>query len=206
MLVVRQWKFVLFASLLTVLWAAGPVRADSGAGAKVRSVLDKAMAIQTDPKLEGAEHRKERAAQVRKLIAQNFLSSEMAKESLQEYWGRITASQKERYRTLLTAIFIDSYTRQVVDFLKQEKIQYPGQTPEGKFTKVKTVIMRTDEHIPVDYIMEQSGGQWKIRDVLIDGVGIVDTYKSSFSTFLRSHTFNDLISRMSIQKQAGEGL
>lgn len=218
---IRQWKLfpsasfgtiLSTASLLTVglltagLLTASPVKAESGATAKVRSVLDKAMEIQTSPALEGPEHRKERAAQIRKLISQNFLSSAMAKESLQEYWGRLSASQRERYRALLTAIFIDSYTRQVVDFLKREKIQYPGEGPEGSFTKVKTVIMRTDEHIPVDYIMQSSGGKWMIRDVLIDGVGIVQTYKASFTAFLRTHTVNDLIKRMAIQKQAGEGL
>ncbi|MDR3569689.1 MAG: ABC transporter substrate-binding protein [Syntrophobacteraceae bacterium] len=203
---VRHWKLLLFASCFMTLWAAGPLRADSGATAKVRSVLDKAMEIQTNPSLQGTSHRKERAGIIRKLIAQNFLSSEMAKESLQEYWGRISASQRAQYRTLLTAIFIDSYTRQVVDFLKQEKIQYPGESPEGAFTKVKTVIMRTDEHIPVDYIMEQSGGKWMIRDVLIDGVGIVETYKSSFATFLGAHSFSELIQRMAIQKRANEGL
>ncbi len=213
---VRQWKrffsasfgiILLTASLLTAgLLTAGPVKAESGATAKVRSVLDKAMEIQTNPALQGPEHRKDRATQIRKLISQNFLSPEMAKESLQDYWGRLSASQRERYRTLLTAIFIDSYTRQVVDFLKREKIQYPGNTPEGSFTKVQTIIMRTDEHIPVDYIMQSSGGKWMIRDVMIDGVGIVQTYKTSFAAFLRTHTVNDLIKRMAIQKEAGEEL
>ena len=206
MFTVRRWKVLLFVSFLMIIWAAGPLRADSGATAKVHSVLDKAMEVQINPGLQGDEHRKERAALIRKLISQNFLSAEMARESLQEYWGRLSASQRQRYQTLLTAIFIDSYTRQVVDFLKQEKIQYPGESPYGAHTKVKTMIMRTDEHIPVDYIMEQSGGGWMIRDVMIDGVGIVETYKSSFATFLGSHTFDDLIKRMAIQKQANEGL
>ncbi len=206
MFVVRQWKFVLFASFLLILWAAVPARADSGAMAKVRTVINKAMDIQTNPQLQGAAHRKQRGALIRKLISKNFLSAEMAKESLQEYWGRLLPGQRARYTKLLTAIFISSYTRQVVDFLKREKVRYPGETPDGSFTKVKTVIMRTNEHIPVDYIMQQSGGQWMIRDVLIDGVGIVETYKSSFSTFLRTHTFNDLIKRMAIQQEANSGL
>ena len=129
---VRQWKFVLLASFLIILWAAGPLRADSGATAKVRSVLERAMGIQTDAGLQGSQHRKERAELIRKLISKNFNSPEMAKESMQEYWGRLSASQRDRYRTLLTGIFIDSYTRQVLDFLKQEKIQYPGESPRGK--------------------------------------------------------------------------
>ncbi|MGC8495566.1 MAG: ABC transporter substrate-binding protein, partial [Syntrophobacteraceae bacterium] len=121
------------ATFLMILGAAGPLRAETGATAKVRSVLGKAMEIQTNPALQGAAHRKERAVKIRELISKNFLSAEMAKESMQGYWGRLSAGQRAQYEKLLTAIFIDSYTRQVVDFLKQEKIEYPGETPEGSY-------------------------------------------------------------------------
>ena len=66
--------------------------------------------------------------------------------------------------------------------------------------------MRTNEHIPVDYLLEMKGHKWMIRDVVIDGVGTVETYQNSFDRFLRNHTFDDLIQRMAIQKKAGEEL
>ena len=84
MLSVRVWNF-LFAFFLIVIGTAAPLRAQSGATDLVRSVLDKAMDIQTKPELQGPEHHKERAAQIRKLIAENFLSGEMARESLAGY-------------------------------------------------------------------------------------------------------------------------
>ena len=93
-----------------------------------------------------------------------------------------------------------------MDFLKRETIEYPGETPEGKYIKVRTVIMRTNEHIPVDYILERKGQKWMIRDVIIDGVSTVETYRNGFDGFLRNHSFDDLIQRMAIQKKAGEEL
>ncbi len=133
---VRVWNF-LFAFFLIVLWAAAPLRAQSGATDQVRSVLDKAMDIQTKPELQGPEHRKERAAQIRKLISENFLSAEMARESLQGHWEKLSAKQREQYQALFTGIFTDSYSRRVLDFLKRETIEYPGETPEGKYIKVQ---------------------------------------------------------------------
>ena len=202
---VRVWNF-LFAFFLIVIGTAAPLRAQSGATDKVRSVLDQAMDIQTKPALQGPEHRKERAAQIRKLISENFLSGEMARESLQGYWEKLSAKQREQYQTLFTSIFTDSYSRRVLDFLKRETIEYPGETPEGKYIRVNTVIMRTNEHIPVDYILESKGRKWMIRDVIIDGVGTIETYQNSFDRFLKDHSFDTLIERMAIQKKAGEEL
>ncbi len=66
--------------------------------------------------------------------------------------------------------------------------------------------MRTNEHIPVDYLLENRGKKWMIGDVIIDGVSTVETYQSSFDRFLRDHSFDVLIQRMAIQKRAGEEL
>ena len=200
---VRIWN-CLFLFFLIFLWAAMPLRAQTGAGDVVRSVLDKAMDIQTNPELQGPEHRKERAAQIRNLISENFQYGEMAKESLEGYWAKLSARQREQYQTLFTGIFTGSYSRRVLDFLKRENIEYPGESPEGKYTKVRTVIMRTNEHIPVDYILEIKGRKWMIRDVIIDGVGTVETYRNGFGGFLRDHSFDDLVQRMAIQKRVGE--
>jgi len=194
----------LFTSLSIVLCLASPLMAQSGATGLVGSVLDKAMDIQTKPSLEGPEHRKERATLIHKLISDNFLSAEMAKESLEGHWEKLSAKQREQYQALFTGIFTDSYSRRVLDFLKKETIEYPGEVPEGQYIKVRTIIMRTNEHIPVDYIVQQKAQKWMIRDVIIDGVGTVETYRNGFGGFLRTHSFEDLIQRMSIQKKVGE--
>jgi len=201
----RIWNF-LFAFFLVVIGTAAPLRAQSGAADQVRSVLEKAMDIQTKPELQGPELRKERAALIRKLISENFLTAEMARESLVGYWEKLSAKQREQYQALFTAIFTDSYSRRVLDFLKRETIEYPGETPEGIYTKVSTIIMRTNEHIPVDYILERKEKKWMIRDVIIDGVGTVETYRNGFGAFLRNNAFDALIQRMATQKRAGEEL
>ncbi len=200
---VRVWYF-LFAFFLILIGTAAPLRAQSGATDQVRSVLDEAMDIQTRPALQGPEHRRERAAQIRKVISENFLSGEMARESLQGYWEKLSPKQREQYQALFADRFTDSYSRKVLDFLKRETIEYPGETPEGKYIKVCTIIMRTNEHIPVDYVLERKDRKWMIRDVIIDGVGTVETYRNGFGAFLRNNSFDTLIQRMAIQKRAGE--
>ncbi len=179
-------------------------RAQSGPTNTVKAVLDKAMDIQTRSELEGPEHRKERATQIRKLIADNFASSEMARESLGDYWEKLSAGQRQQYQDVFTGLFQDSYTRMVLNFLGREKVEYPGESADGKNKKVQTIIMRTNEHIPVDYVLEPKGSKWLIRDVFIDGVSIVDTYRNSLGSFIRAKGYDALIGKMKTQKKAGE--
>ncbi len=195
---------LLLLAALCLAFPISTVNAEPSPTAQVRTVLDKAMEIQTRPDLQGTEKRSERSSQIRKLIADNFLSSEMAKESLDGHWERLSAKQREQYQTLFIGLFEDSYTRRVLNFLQKETIEYPGESPEGKYTRVGTIIMRTNEHIPVDYILEKKGQKWFIRDIYIDGVGIVETYKNSFGRFLQTKPFDALIQRMVLQKKAGE--
>ncbi|MCE5333005.1 MAG: ABC transporter substrate-binding protein [Desulfobacteraceae bacterium] len=200
----RRVSIACLMLTLCTVWFAAPLRAESGATATVKSVLDRAMEIQTRTDLQGSEHRKERSQMIRKLIGDNFASSEMARESLQDQWEKLSGKQREQYTALFIGLFEDSYTRRVLDFLKKETVEYPGESAEGKHTKVQTVIMRTNEHIPVDYMLEQKGQKWLIRDVIIDGVSAVETYRISFGQFIRNNSFEALLQRMRIQKKAGE--
>jgi len=203
-----MWRRISLLGLilgLVTIWYAPALRAaESGATVAVRAVLDKAMDIQTRPDLQGTEHRKERSQLIRKLIGENFSSSEMARASLQDHWDKLSAKQREQYQSLFIGLFEDSYTRRVLDFLKKETVEYPGEGSDGKYVKVQTVILRTNEHIPVDYTLEQKGAKWLIRDVIIDGVSAVETYRISFGQFIRNNSFEALLQRMRIQKKAGE--
>lgn len=202
MLYNRRWLFFFLICLL--LSPVSSVLAESGATGQVKAVLTKAMEIQTKPELQGSEHRKERSDQIRKLIADNFASADMSKESLGEHWGKLSGQQRSQYQELFTGLFQDSYTRMVLNFLKQETVEYPEEKPDGKFFKVKTIIMRTNEHIPVDYILDQKGQKWLIRDVIIDGVSIVDNYRNTFGRVVQTQSFDTLLQKMRIQKKAGE--
>ena len=180
--------------------------ADSGATAQVKAVLEKVMEIQTRAELEGTEHRKERSALIRKVMADNFAAREMAKETLGENWDKLSAKQREMYQDLFTGLFQDSYTRMVLNFLKRETVEYREEIPEGKDVKVGTVIMRTNEHIPVDYILQTKGQRWYIRDAIVDGVSIVENYRDAFGKVIRTQGFETLIQKMTIQKKAGEDI
>ena len=192
--------------LSLVLWSFGLVNMAQAAEGTVavKSVLDKAMAIQTRPDLQGEAYVKERSRLIRQLISESFWAEAMARESLKENWDKLSSSQRAEFQKLFTGLFQDSYTRMVLNFLQQENVEYRQESPEGKGVKVNTAIMRANEHIPVDYHLAQKSNRWLITDVDIDGVSIVTNYRNTFRRVIQASSFDNLLQKMRLQSEAIE--
>jgi phospholipid transport system substrate-binding protein len=126
----------------------------------------------------------------------------MARNSLGREWDRLTAAQRKDFTEVLQDLFQDSYSKLVLNFLKRETIHYGAETAEGDNALVKTVIERlAREQIPVDYRLQRAAGRWDITDVVIDGVSIVDNYRSQFTKIIRTLSYDALIKKMKIKRE-----
>jgi len=170
--------------------------------AYVKGILDQVIAIQTDPAKSGPEHRSVRAQAIRQIIQKNFDFNLMAQNSLGSVYGGLSAGQRQEFVNTFSYLFQDSYTRLVLDFLKKETIKYEQERKEGSGSRVNTKLIRTNETIPVDYLMRPQGDGWLLYDVIVDGVSILDNYRRQFSQVIRSNSFDFLLKKMKTQKQA----
>ncbi|RJR47903.1 MAG: ABC transporter substrate-binding protein [Deltaproteobacteria bacterium] len=170
--------------------------------AYVKGILDQVIAIQTDPAKSGPGHRKARGQAIREIIKNNFDFDLMAKNSLGSAYGGLSSGQRQEFVTTFRYLFQDSYTRLVLDFLKKETIKYDQERREGQGARVNTKLVRTNETIPVDYLMRPKGEGWLLYDVIVDGVSILDNYQRQFTQVIRTNGFDFLLKKMKTQKQA----
>ncbi len=173
-----------------------------GATERVRSVLERAMEIQSRPDLQGEAGRPERAKLIHQLISENFLSAQMARESLGDRWESLKSEEREEFQELFVDLFQDSYTRMVLNFLRRETVDYLGEAPDNGRMRVRTKILRTNEHIPVDYTLLKKDNGWFMVDVIIDGVSIVKNYQTKFKQVIASQSFHYLLNQMRLQSKA----
>jgi len=188
---------------ICVILLAGPASAVAGSPTpEVKAILDQAIEVQTRPALQGPEGRPERARFIREIVKANFLSADMARESLKDHWEKLNPKQQAEFRDLFIDLFQDSYTRMVLNFLRRETIEYLGERPEKDRVRVQTKIMRINEHIPVDYSVVERNARWLVLDVTIDGVSIVGNYQNQFRRVIATQSFDELMKKMKIQSQA----
>lgn len=193
----KKLRWIISLALLVGWVGTVPAWADSPT-AYVRSILDKVMGLQNDPSLS----QQARANAIHGIIERSFDFTMMAKNSLGETYNSISSGQRQEFTRTFSYLFQDSYTRLVLNFLKKENIQYGAETVEGDKARVATTIVRTNEKIPVTYLMHSSGQGWILYDVIVDGVSILHNYQTQFGQVIRTKSFGFLLNKMEEQRRA----
>lgn len=187
---------------LGAIWlSVGPAWAETPT-AFVRGVLERVLAIQNDPARAGEAHQAARARAIRQIIQKSFDFPLMAQNSLGPVFSRLNPAQHKEFVATFSLLFQDSYTRLVLNFLKQETIQYHQERRENGGARVNTTILRANEAIPVDYLMRHHQQDWLLYDVMVDGVSILENYKTQFAQVIRSQSFEALLHKMKTQQRA----
>ena len=191
------WIWIISLALIAFSGWTRPARAETPT-AYVRGILDQVMGLQNDP----AQSTQARSQAIHKIIERNFDFALMAKDSLGPAYERLSGGQRQEFIQTFSYLFQDSYTRLVLNFLKKENIQYGRELPQGDKARVDTAIVRTNENIPVTYLMHTAPQGWILYDVMVDGVSILQNYKTQFAQVIHTKSFEFLLNKMQEQRRA----
>ena len=64
------------------------------------------------------------------------------------------------------------------------------------YAEVRTVVVRANDRIPLNYRLLQEDGTWKVYDVVIEGVSLVSNYRSQFSRIIHESSYAELVRRL----------
>ena len=131
-----------------------------------------------------------------KLIQGRFDFSEMTKRSLGAHWQALNANEQQE--------FIDAYTQMLLRLFGRsvraagdETIQYKREVRDGIHASVETkVVSGSREDFAIDYRLHDIDGQWKVYDVLIDHISIVNNYRAQFERVIAKSSIKELLQRM----------
>ncbi|MBU4355142.1 MAG: ABC transporter substrate-binding protein [Proteobacteria bacterium] len=191
------WIWIISLALIACSGWTRPALAQTPT-AYVRGILDQVMSLQNDP----AQSTQARSQAIHKIIERNFDFALMAKDSLGPTYERLSGGQRQEFTQTFSYLFQDSYARLVLNFLKKENIQYGRELPQGDKARVDTAIVRTNENIPVTYLMHTTPQGWILYDVMVDGVSILQNYKTQFARVIRTNSFEFLLNKMQEQRRA----
>jgi phospholipid transport system substrate-binding protein len=102
---------------------------------------------------------------------------------LGKLWKTASNEEQERFKREFQTLLIRTYSRAFVEF-NNWTIRFQPIEMESGATKiiVKTQVMQPgQQNVEVNYRMLLSKGEWKVYDIMIDGVSLVTNYRSTFS-------------------------
>jgi phospholipid transport system substrate-binding protein len=186
-------------------WLAAMVGGSSFATAgpptdQIKATVDKALVVLKDPRLKAPA--KERRDQLKQILFARFDFNEMAKRALGADWRRRTPKEQEEFVSLFTELLERSYT-DTIEAYTDEKISYIGEKIDGTYADVNSKLL-TDkgEEVPINYKVQLSGGEWRVYDVVVANISMVNNFRSQFTRVIANSSYEELIRRL---KSKAEG-
>ncbi|HZH42613.1 MAG TPA: ABC transporter substrate-binding protein [Lysobacter sp.] len=188
--------------------AAAATRADSASAL----VLENSKRILSTLESRRAEFTRNRAA-LRQFIATEFnqmFDREYAARLVLGAHGRGASEADVRlFADALADNLMQRYGSSLLDFNTRLQVRVRSETAlrGGSIVKVSSEYLREGAPpIPVDYLMRKVGGQWKVFDVMVEGVSFVQTFRSQFDAPLRQKSIAQVAADLKAGRlQAGSG-
>jgi len=120
----------------------------------------------------------------------------MAKVSLgKRHWRSMSPAQRKEFVTLFVQRLKESYLEKL-DLYTDEDVAVEDAVQVKSRIHVTTYLVTKIDKKEMIYKFYKSKGQWKIYDVQILGVSIVQTYRSQFRGLLRSGGIEPLLAKL----------
>jgi len=184
-------KTLILALTLNLLVGAGGAWA--GAPTEiVKQVIERALEALNDP----SSQKEARRQKVKVIVDPYFDYQEMAKRSLGPTWSKLSAGQRHDFVELFAQLLEASYSDKIEKYAQRVKIDYSGEITDVDYAEVRTVVVRANDRIPLNYRLMQKNGGWKVYDVVIEGVSLVSNYRSQFSQIIHESSYAELVRRL----------
>ena len=202
--------------IASALLAATPVLAQQAApnqaaqtrqaGSPSKLVLDNSTRILSTLESRRAEFTRDRGA------LSKFVSSEFNQMFDRNYAGRLVLGVHGRgasdadvklFADALADNLMQRYGSSLLDFNTRLQVRVKSETPlrGGAIMRVSTEMLRQGgEPIPVDYLMRKTGNDWKVFDVMVEGVSFVQTFRNQFDSPLRQKSIPQVAAELKAGK------
>ncbi|MBN8800041.1 MAG: ABC transporter substrate-binding protein [Stenotrophomonas nitritireducens] len=203
----------LLAAAPTLAMAqARPAATAAQPSAAARTVLDASSRLLSALETRRAEFRANPAA------LRGFIDSELSRGFDRDYAARLVLGVHGRgaadadvklFADAMADNLMARYGSALLDIQGKPSFRFKGEAPlpGNRGVKVSTELVRAGaEPTPVEYLMRNVGGQWKIFDVMIEGISYVQTFKNQFDAPLRQKSIKDVAAELrngSMQATAG---
>jgi phospholipid transport system substrate-binding protein len=120
----------------------------------------------------------------------------MGKRSLgKKYWKQISPEERRSFVDLFGKLLENSYANKLESY-SDEKINYVDEIVKGRYAMVKTEVVRKNGTVNVDYKLIESPNEWRVYDIVVEGVSLIKNYRSQFRKIIHNDSFDALMDKL----------
>jgi len=109
-------------------------------------------------------------------------------------WKKATPEQQNQLALEFKNLLIRTYSG-ALSQLRDQTVQFKAlrAAPDDKEVIVKTVVLGRGDPVPLDYRLEKTDRGWKVYDINIMGVWLVEAYRNQFSNQISQNGIDGLV-------------
>jgi phospholipid transport system substrate-binding protein len=165
------------------------------AGAKdtIEAQINKMLTKMQSPEFKAMD-RSAKIGEISIIINEVFDWQELSRRTLGREWKKFTPDQQKEFVSLFENLLQDIYADRVLAYTS-EKIEFGKETElkKGRVEVESYIITKDGTKVPLFYRLTNKSGQWRVYDVIIEGVSMVKNYRGQFREILSNKTPEDLL-------------
>lgn len=165
------------------------------ATAAIKTTIKQMFVILNDEELKTPGRAEERRQQLENVIGNRIAYDEMAKRSLGPQWAQLNDEERQEFVRLYAQLLRDTYSSRF-DRYSDEKVEFLQETLQGDYAEVRTRLTSSKFTLDVDYRMLQRAGDWRVYDIVVDGISLVHSYREQFTKIIRTYSYEELVTKL----------
>jgi len=137
------------------------------------------------------------ASSGRSIVERMFDWPAMAESALRGHWAKRTPAERTEFTRMFSDLFARAYVSRM-HLVDASTFQYLGDTTTGDRGTVKTrVATKRGSTLDLEYLVHAAPtGRWLVQDVRVEGISLIDSYRSQFDAIIAKSSFEDLVKRL----------
>ena len=120
----------------------------------------------------------------------------MTSSAVGRYWSQATPEQQKRLQDEFKILLVRTYSGALAQVQDQTVDIKPIRGAIDKEVVIRTELRGRGDPVQLDYRLEKSGDSWKIYDVNVLGVWLVENYRNSFAQEIGANGIDGLIAKL----------
>jgi len=159
----------------------------------VEGHVNSVLSILRDPALKGKAAEKTKKEKIRTVSEKMFDFAELSKRTLGPNWKNLNTDQQKEFIRLYKDILENAYMDRIMAY-KDEKVVFSKEIPlSDDTTEVLSIVTTKTAETPINYRLISKGGEWKVYDVVIEGVSLIKNYRAQFREIMANKSPEKLL-------------
>jgi phospholipid transport system substrate-binding protein len=142
----------------------------------------------------------ERYRELVPLIAATHDLPYIAEFALRRQWPALSPADRERFIAAFTRLSVTTYASRFKNVTAKTFAIAGSSPPAGGRAQVTAAITRAEgADVSLEYSLHESGGGWKIINIIADGVSDLALKRAEYQRILANGTIDDLIAELDSQ-------